>query len=70
VVGTEKMQRDVWLIADDPAVVGVRRYMEELTDAQRKITPVLEPDSGSAGDYEPDVLNVTTAFAEGGAHML
>ena len=48
-VGSEKVQGDVGLIADHPAVMRHRRDVEQLSRAQLKDTSILEGGSGLAG---------------------
>ena len=70
VVGAEKMKRDVGLVSDDPAVVGIGRNVKELTGVKWDHAAVIKCGRCGARENQTDVLDVATSRAECGADVL
>src|SRR6266478_7195748 len=68
VVRTEKMQRDVGLIPDHPAVVS-RRDVEDVSRAHLSDVAVVHRSGCPAGDDDPDMLNRAARRAGSRADM-
>jgi hypothetical protein len=56
VVGAQEVQRHVRLVPDDPAVVRLRRYVEELSRAQLYYSAIGEGSGSPAREHQTDVL--------------
>src|ERR1700686_2848645 len=70
VISTEGMQRHVGLITEHPRVVRLGRDVEQVSGAQFDHPAVRECRGGSAGDDEPDVLDVAPRLPETTPHVL
>jgi hypothetical protein len=70
VVGAEKMEGDVRLVSDDPAIVGIWWDVKELAGVQWDNAAVIERSGGGARENQTDVLDVTMGRAECGANVL
>src|SRR5689334_14133294 len=70
VVRTEEVQRDVRLVADDPAVVWRGGDVEQLAGAELVDGAVVERDGGGAGEHQPDVLDRAARGADARADVL
>jgi hypothetical protein len=55
-LGPEKMEGDVGLVADDPTVVA-GTDVKKITGLHFVITAVVHPAGGRAGNHEADVLD-------------
>src|SRR5689334_7663284 len=69
VIRAEEVQRDVWLVADDPAVVRDGGDVEQLAGAELVDRTVVECDGGGAGEHQPDMLDRAARGAEAGADV-
>src|ERR1700732_92620 len=58
--GSLEVQRDVGLVADDPAVMGLRRNVEQRAGGELDLPAIAHRGHGAAGDDHADVLD----FAE------
>jgi len=63
-IGAKKMQRNVRLIANDPAVVRHRRNVKELARSQLDHAPIIERSRRSAGEHQANALNVAASRAQ------
>ena len=52
VVSAKKVERDIWLITNDPTVVRQRWNIKELTRTQLEDTSILESGRGGAGEHQ------------------
>src|SRR5262245_39887467 len=55
---TEEVQRDIWLISDDPTVMCNRRNVEKAPRRQFNLCAIIQSRHPSAGDNHPDMLNL------------
>src|SRR5689334_8418954 len=69
-IRTEKMQRDVRLVADDPAVVRDGGDVEDLPGAELEDRAVVERGGGGAGEHHAHVLDRATGGADGRPDVL
>jgi hypothetical protein len=69
VVSAKKVERDIWLITNDPTVVRHRWNIKELTRAQFEDTSILESGRGGAGEHQANVFNVATGGSHTGADV-
>ena len=67
----EKMQRNIWLTAHNPAVVARRsgRNVTEHTRAQFMDRAVFHRGGGAPGEHHPHMLDVTARSTHAGTHM-
>src|SRR5438093_4120288 len=68
--GAEKMQRNVRLIANDPAVVRHRQDVKELSRSQLDDASIIERSRRGAGEHQANVLNVAPSRAHAWADVL
>ena len=64
------MQRNVRLIANDPAVVRYRRDVKELSRSQLDDASIIECSRRGAGEHQSNVLNVAPSRAHAWADVL
>src|ERR1700716_4180646 len=69
VLAAEDVQRDVRLVADDPAVV-TRRYVEEIALAHHHLASVVHLGDRLSVQDEPDVLDLARTLAGRRADVL
>src|SRR5439155_20395270 len=68
--GAKKMQRNVRLIANDPAVVRYRRDVKELSRSQLDDASIIECSRRGSGEHQSNVLNVAPNRAHARAGVL
>ena len=68
--GAEKMQRNVRLIANDPAVMRYRRNVKELARSQLDDASIIEGSRRGAGEHQSNVLNVAPSCAHAWSNVL
>src|SRR5262249_55665227 len=68
--GSEKVQGNVRLIADNPAVVRYRRNVKQLAGFQFNYATIIERNCRSSRKNEPDMFNRAARPADTGANVL
>ena len=63
VVGAQKMQRNVGLLADNPAIVRLRRNLKQDCGFQLNDPSIIECRSRRAQNTSPDMLDMTASRA-------
>src|SRR5438132_8962577 len=63
VIGPKEMQRDIWLIANHPAVVRYWRNVKKLARSQLKYASTLEGHRRCAGQHQANMFNITPGCA-------
>src|SRR5687768_16775453 len=66
----EKMQRDVWLVADDPTVVGVGRDVKQFAGVQLDHAAVGKGGGGRSREDEPHMLDRAPSRPDTGTDVL
>jgi hypothetical protein len=69
VLATEDVERDIRLVADDPAVVAWRN-VEEVAGLHHPLGAVVHLGDGLAAEYEPDVLDLARRGADDRSDVL
>src|SRR6185295_208703 len=69
-VPAQEVNRYVWLLADDPAVVRHRRNVEQLAGVELGHPPVVEGHHGDACENDPHVLDGAAGCVDARSHML
>jgi hypothetical protein len=62
VLAAEDVERDIWFVADDPAVVA-GRYIEQVAGLHDQFGSVVHLCDGLAAEYETDVLDLRHTYA-------
>src|SRR5215472_5344830 len=70
VIAAHEVQRHVGDIADDPRVMRLRWYVEEVTRAHFDHPAICEGSSSRACDHEPDMLDLTAILSQLTADVL
>ena len=70
VVGAEEMKRDVRLVSDHPAVVGIGRNVKKLAGVKWDNAAVIERSRGGARENQANVFDMTAGRAKCGADVL
>src|SRR6266566_5769239 len=63
VIGPKEMQRDIWLIANHPAVVRYWRNVKKLARSQLKYASTVEGHRRRAGQHQANMFNITPGCA-------